>query len=101
MPFARCARKSFRAGLYDHIGAEHAKLRENTIQVIQAYYPGWSEERGACENCWKSYRDAGRILSLLKAARPRDAAGSWTTAAPLRSGSRSGQTSAGQLEKTQ
>jgi len=52
--------------LHEHIQSEDARLRGSTVQVIQAYHGGWLEEHGACEPCWKSYRDAGQILSLMK-----------------------------------
>ena len=52
--------------LHDHIKSEDARLRGSTVQVIQAYHGGWLEEHGACEPCWKSFRDAGQILGLIK-----------------------------------
>ena len=52
--------------LHQHIASESARVRERTISVIQAYHEGWLEEQGACEACWKSYRDAGRVLSIIK-----------------------------------
>lgn len=59
--------------LHDHIAVEHPPLRHGTIKVIQAYHPWWSEEHGACESCWKSYRDAGRVLHQLKSSKPQTA----------------------------
>jgi len=41
-------------------------VREATIRVIQAYHKGWVAEHGACEPCWKSFRDAVCILNILK-----------------------------------
>ena len=52
--------------LHRHIAHELAATRRRTVQVIRAYHPSWLEEQGACEACWKSYRDAGRILSIMK-----------------------------------
>jgi len=52
--------------LHEHIQSEDARLRGSTVRVIQAYHGGWLEEHGACELCWKAYRDAGQILSLMK-----------------------------------
>jgi hypothetical protein len=43
--------------------------------VIQAYYPGWITDHGACEKCWRSHRDAGRMLDLMKQARPQTSRG--------------------------
>lgn len=58
--------------LHAHIGSEHPRLRHTTILVIQAYHPGWLESHGACQPCWKSYRDAGRVLDLLKSGRAQN-----------------------------
>ena len=52
--------------LREHIAAESAKERARTIQLIQAYHSSWIEEHGACEPCWKSYRDAGRMLCRMR-----------------------------------
>lgn len=52
--------------LHEHIASETPRVRERTISVIQAYHGRWLEEQGACGPCWKSYRDAGRVLSILK-----------------------------------
>jgi hypothetical protein len=60
--------------LHSLISCEHPGVREKTIQVIRAYYAGWAAEHGACEPCWKSFRDAGGILSVLKQTRPQQAA---------------------------
>jgi len=63
--------------LHAHIASEHPLLRRSTIQVIRAYHPGWLEEQGACGPCWRSYREAGRILNVLREAKRRD--GGWNT----------------------
>lgn len=68
-----CSQFFPRGELHDHIGSERPDLRANTTVVIQAYHPGWEVEHGACETCWKSYRDAGRMLSLLRTSRPQGA----------------------------
>lgn len=52
--------------LHSHISSEHARVRAQTIEVIQAYHKGWAPGDGACEPCWKSFRDAGRILKVIK-----------------------------------
>lgn len=72
-----CSQVFPRELLYRHITSEHPRLRHSTIKVIQAYHPGWVEDHGACGPCWNSYRNAGRILSVMKSARPQSAAGSW------------------------
>lgn len=64
-----CSRVFPREQLHDHINAEHPHSRRNTIRVIQAYYSAWVEDHGACELCWKSFRDAGQALDLLKGAK--------------------------------
>ena len=68
--------------LYQHIASEHPRIRHSTIKVIQAYHPGWAEDHGACGPCWKSYREAGQVLSIIKGARPQNAASFWKPAAP-------------------
>jgi hypothetical protein len=75
-----CSQVFTRELLHDHITAEDLRLRENTIKVIQAYYPGWVQDHGACEPRWRSYRDAGRILNIMKCTRPQTAAGNWNPA---------------------
>ena len=57
--------------LHTHIGSEHPRSKRNSIIVIQAYHKGWVEAHGACEACWKSFRDAGRIMDLLKQSQPQ------------------------------
>ncbi len=61
-----CSRVLPHERLRAHIAGEHARVRENTVQLIQAYHDGWSVEDGVCEACWKSFRDASRALNLLK-----------------------------------
>lgn len=56
--------------LHTHIDIEDALVRQTTIEVIQAYNEGWLMEHGACEPCWKSFRHAGCILSVLKQTAP-------------------------------
>ncbi len=48
-----------------------------TIQVIQAYHEGWSTEDGACEPCWRSFREAGRILHVLRQTKPKRPGYEW------------------------
>lgn len=69
-----CSKVFPRERLQDHVAVEHPRLRQNTILVIQAYHPSWVLEHGACETCWKTYRDAGRILGMLREARSRNSA---------------------------
>ncbi len=64
-----CSHVVPREELHNHMDAEPARLRENTVRVIQAYHPGWAAEHGACRPCWKSYRDAGQILKKLSQSR--------------------------------
>ncbi len=63
-----CSRVFPHEQLYDHMKSEHPHARRNAIKVIQAYHPAWVEDHGACESCWKSFRDAGQALDLLKGA---------------------------------
>ncbi len=69
--------------LHQHIAAEPDRCRRNTFVVIQAYHPNWVRDHGACETCWKSYRDAGRVLDHLRRARPQRA-GTWRLGSALR-----------------
>jgi len=66
-----CSQLHVQERLHSHITEEHPRVREATIKVIQAYHKGWAAEHGACEPCWKSFRDAGRILIVLKQTRPQ------------------------------
>jgi hypothetical protein len=66
-----CSQFYARDQLQLHIAAEDVRRRQMTIEVIQAYHKGWSKEQGACEACWKSFRDAGSILSVLKQTTPQ------------------------------
>jgi hypothetical protein len=72
-----CSQVFTREQLHQHIASESQRLRRSTIKVIQAYHPGWVEDDGACGSCWRSYRDAGRILNVMKSARPQNAACPW------------------------
>jgi len=56
----------FSAKSFKSISEERPKVRQNTILVIQTYHPDWKENQGACVSCWNSYRNAGRILELLR-----------------------------------
>jgi hypothetical protein len=67
-----------REQLHEAWAGEHPRLHQNTILVIQAYHPGWVPDQGACETCWKSYRDAGRILGVLRAGRPQSRQRLWS-----------------------
>ena len=66
--------------LREHIDSEHPRLRHSTIKVIQAYHPGWVEDHGACEPCWRSYREASRMFNQMKSAKPKNPPGSWKPA---------------------
>ncbi|SPE60053.1 hypothetical protein SBV1_370037 [Verrucomicrobia bacterium] len=66
--------------LYQHIATEHPRLRHNTIKVIQAYHPDWHADDGACEPCWKSFRDASQVLDLMKRSKPHESGDPWTHA---------------------
>ena len=70
-----CSQVFARELLHEHISLEQLRLRNRTIKVIQAYHPGWVEDHGACGLCWRSYRDAGRFLYMMKSARPQNAVG--------------------------
>ena len=63
--------------LHDHIVSEGPRLRHSTIKIIQGYHPGWVEDHGACGVCWRSYRDAGQILNMMKSARLQHPADYW------------------------
>lgn len=77
-----CSQIHLREQLHSHIANEHPRVREQTIQVIQAYHKGWAAEHGACEPCWKSFRDAGCILSVLKQAKPQLPGHGWKGVEP-------------------
>jgi hypothetical protein len=63
-----CSRVLPQEQLYDHLALESPRLRQNTIKLIQGYHADWVLEHGACPSCRKSFRDAGRILHMLKGA---------------------------------
>jgi len=87
-----CSQVFRRDLLYQHILAEHPRLRHRTIKVIQAYHPGWLEDHGACGPCWKSYREVSRMFNLMKNVRPQSAAGSLAAVALAAERNRQGQT---------
>ncbi len=72
-----CSKVCLRERLYSHIDSEHQRVRERTIEVIQGYHEGWSADDGACEPCWKSFREAGRVLNLLKQVKPKRPGHEW------------------------
>jgi hypothetical protein len=59
------------AQLHEHIISEHPQVRKQTINVIQAYHPGWAAEHGACEPCWRSFRSASSIIQMLQSSKPQ------------------------------
>ena len=65
--------------LHEHIAVETVRTRERTVRVIESYHPGWLEIHGACPACWKSYREAGQVITILKSTRPQRAAGKQET----------------------
>ena len=60
--------------LHKHIASEYPRVRQSTIEVIQARHPGWVEDDGACEPCWRLYRDTARILDQMKSAKSQNSA---------------------------
>ena len=60
--------------LRNHIAFEDPRVRQSTIKVIQAYHPSWVEDHGACEPCWRSYRDAVQVVAIMKSAKAQNAA---------------------------
>ena len=70
---ALCSNVFPRQKVDEQIASEHPHLRQSTIKVIQAYHPSWTEEQSVCAPCWSSYRDAGRILNIMKSTRPQNA----------------------------
>ncbi len=77
-----CVKSFPREQLHAHIYAEDPRVRYNTLQVIRAYHPDWVEVAGACEPCWKSFRDAGRILHALRTAKQHRAGDYWSSTPP-------------------
>ena len=77
-----CSRVLPHDQLYDHMALESPQARQNTIRVIQGHHADWLAEQGVCEPCWKSFRDAGRVLHMLKAAHKPTAVDYWTHAEP-------------------
>ncbi len=72
-----CSQVYLRTRLYLHIATEHERVRKRTIHVIKAYHHGWKAEDGACEPCWKSFREAGCTLNLLKQVKPKRQGYDW------------------------
>jgi hypothetical protein len=66
-----CSQVFLTAQLHDHIVSEHPQERNKTIKVIQAYHPGWAAEHGACEPCWRSFRNASSIIQMLQSSKPQ------------------------------
>ncbi len=77
-----CSRVKLRERLHSHIADEHPRLRAKTVELIQAYHGDWAVEDGACEPCWRSFRDAGRVLSVLKQMQPRRPDSGWKSHGP-------------------
>lgn len=67
-----CLKDCPRAALPDHINSEREAIRQATIGVIQFSHPAWVAKDGACERCWKSYRDVSRVLNFFKEFRDRN-----------------------------
>ncbi len=84
-----CSRVLPRDRLCSHIAAEHERVREKTIRIIRAYHEDWSVDEGACEPCWKSFREAGQILNLLRQTKPKRPGYGWRR--PEASGEEAGE----------
>ena len=72
-----CSQIYMRERLHAHIAREHERVRDKTIQVIRGYHENWRAEHGACEPCWKSFREAARVLSLLKETKRQPLGHGW------------------------
>ena len=77
-----CSQVYLREHLHAHIAREHERVREKTIQVIRGYHEDWVAEHGACEPCWKSFREAARVLSLLKQTKRQRPGYGWQRPGP-------------------
>jgi hypothetical protein len=45
---------------------EQDELRSLTMEMIKTLKPGWVEQDGLCEKCWRFYVDLGRALNFLR-----------------------------------
>ena len=77
-----CSEVLPREQLHRHITSEHPLRRSVIIKVIQAHYPGWMTEHGACSACWQSFRDAGQILKILEASKRKTTVPDWGRTGP-------------------
>ncbi len=66
-----CSQICTKEHLHSHIHSEQPRVRQRTIAVIRGHHAWWSIEHGACEPCWKSFREAGRALTLLRQMKPQ------------------------------
>ncbi len=65
-----CKTAAERNELFAHINSEYPRFRAQVISVIEAYRPGWSAERGVCDNCWRTYRGLTRVINALRTSSP-------------------------------
>ncbi len=65
-----CERSVSHRELFLHFDQAHSYAVAKAIAVIKAFHPGWSEDDGVCQQCWRSYGEAGRVLHSLRSPRP-------------------------------
>jgi hypothetical protein len=61
-----CERAVPQRQLYPYFELDPARSHHNTIEVIKAFHPDWVEEQGVCQDCWKSYSEASRVINSLR-----------------------------------
>src|SRR5512138_3445607 len=61
-----CEKAYFRWQLQASIESAPPSVRRRIIEVIQAGFPSWTREDGACENCWKAIGGVVRVAQCLR-----------------------------------
>jgi len=66
-----CEKAFLRLQLQVQIEGAPPKVRRRIIKAIQAQFPTWVKEDGACKQCWKAFGGVARVDECLRKFRAR------------------------------
>lgn len=61
-----CERAFLRHQLQAPVLLEPLKTRRAILKAIREKFPRWTNEAGACRECWESFRGVARVANFMK-----------------------------------
>jgi hypothetical protein len=61
-----CERAFLRAELVSANRKEASGTRRTIVTAIRQKFPSWTQEAGACRECWESFRGVARVRNFMK-----------------------------------